>query len=190
EVKPGMRGHAVTVFSGTQSERFEIEIIDVIHDYRPGQDAILFDSPDPRLIHSGIVGGMSGSPIFIDGKLLGALAYGYRYNKDPIGGITPIEKMLETGQLPFRPEALARANSRSREGTAAWADTMLSLDHEYLPPRRRPDEVGAAARVSGLVPLGVPMSVSGFSAQSAAWLSQTTGLEAVRGGSGGGGAAE
>ena len=190
EVKPGMKGYAVTVFSGTQSERFEIEIIDVVHDYRPGQDAILFDSPDPRLIHSGIVGGMSGSPIFIDGKLVGALAYGYRYNKDPIGGITPIEKMLETGQLPFRPEALARPNMRSREGTAAWADAMLSLDHEYLPPRRRPDEVGAAARVTGLVPLGVPMSVSGFSPQSAAWLSQATGLEAVRGGSGGGGAAE
>ncbi len=184
EVKPGMRGHAVTVFSGTQSDRFEIEVIDVIRDYRPGQDAILFDSPDPRLQHSGIVGGMSGSPIFIDGKLVGALAYGYRFNKDPIGGITPIESMLDVAGLPYRPEAIPSPKLRSREGTAAWADVMLGLERDPLPPRRRPDEVGGAARVSGLAPLGAPMSVSGFSDSTARWLSDELGVMAVRGGSG------
>ena len=70
DVRPGMKGHAVTVFSGTGTDRFEIEVIDVVRDYLPRQDAILFRSSDPRMIHSGIVGGMSGSPIFIDGKLV------------------------------------------------------------------------------------------------------------------------
>lgn len=186
EVKPGMRGHAVTVFSGEQSDRFEIEVIDVVRDYRPGQDAILFDSPDPRMQHSGIVGGMSGSPIYIDGKLVGALAYGYRYNKDPIGGITPIENMLDVAQLPYRPEALPRPQVRSREGTAAWADVMLGLDQSPLPARHRPDEVGAMGRVAGLAPLGAPMSVSGFSNLTSAWLAGQLGVTAVRGGSGGG----
>ena len=69
DVKPGMKGYAVTVFSGEQSDRFEIEVVDVVRDYLPKQDAILFRSPDPRMQHSGIVGGMSGSPIYIDGKL-------------------------------------------------------------------------------------------------------------------------
>ena len=78
EVRPGMRGHAVTVFSGEATDRFDIEVVDVIRNYLPRQDAILFRSPDPRLIHSGIVGGMSGSPIYIDGKLVGALASSVR----------------------------------------------------------------------------------------------------------------
>src|SRR5688500_4343017 len=78
-VKEGMRGHALTVFKGTQADKFEIEIVDVIPHYLPKQDAVLFKSNDPRMMHAGIVGGMSGSPIFIDGKLLGALAYGWRF---------------------------------------------------------------------------------------------------------------
>src|SRR4028119_282510 len=55
DVRPGMKGYAVTVFSGTDSDRFEIEVIDVVRDYLPKQDAILFRSNDPRMVHSGIV---------------------------------------------------------------------------------------------------------------------------------------
>ena len=57
EVRPGMKGYAVTVFSGSDTDRFEIEVIDVVRDYQPKQDAILFRSSDPRMVHSGIVGG-------------------------------------------------------------------------------------------------------------------------------------
>ena len=52
EIRPGMKGHAVTVFSGTQSDRFEIEIVDVVPDFVPGQPVILFRALDPRLQHS------------------------------------------------------------------------------------------------------------------------------------------
>lgn len=184
QIKPGMKGYAVTVFSGESTDRFEIEVIDVIRDYLPRQDAILFRSPDPRMIHSGIVGGMSGSPIYIDGKLVGALAYGYRFNKDPIGGITPIASMLDVDALPYRPEVLPhtpRPRGQARAGTAAWADAILGLDVSPLPPRRRPDEVEPAL---ALAPLGAPMAVSGFGPGASRLLGETLGLLPVAGGSG------
>lgn len=188
DIKRGMKGYALTVFAGTQSERFEITVVDVVTDYRTGQDAILFESPDPRLQHSGIVGGMSGSPIYIEGKLVGALAYGYRFNKDPLGGITPIQNMLDVGALPFRPDALPHfsAQPRSREGTAAWADSMLGLEVDPLPERRRPHEVGRMGQISGLTELTAPMSVAGLSNRTSQWLGDQLGLQVVRGGGGGG----
>ncbi|HEY0136280.1 MAG TPA: SpoIVB peptidase S55 domain-containing protein, partial [Nannocystis sp.] len=159
DVRPGMKGYAVTVFSGTDSDRFEIEVIDVVRDYLPKQDAILFRSADPRMVHSGIVGGMSGSPIYIEGKLVGALAYGYRFNKDPIGGITPIKNMLTVSDLPFRPEVLPEARTgpraQARNGAAGWADAMLGLGVSPLPARRRPADLDP---VNGLAPIGAPMA--------------------------------
>lgn len=184
DVRPGMKGHAVTVFSGTGTDRFEIEVIDVVRDYLPRQDAILFRSNDPRMVHSGIVGGMSGSPIYIDGKLVGALAYGYRFNKDPIGGITPIRNMLAVGDLPSRPEVLPqnKQRGRARPGAAGWADAMLGLDTSPLPPRRRPDEL---TPTGGLAPIGAPMSVSGLGTFATRWLAESLGMLPARGGSGG-----
>ncbi|MCY1066652.1 hypothetical protein OV090_17890 [Nannocystis sp. RBIL2] len=184
DVRPGMKGHAVTVFSGTGTDRFEIEVIDVIRDYLPRQDAILFRSSDPRMVHSGIVGGMSGSPIYIDGKLVGALAYGYRFNKDPIGGITPISNMFAVGELPFRPEVLPhnKVRATARDGAAGWADAMLGLGTTPLPQRRRPDDLTPQG---GLAPLGAPMSVSGLGAEATRYLADTLGLVPARGGSGG-----
>jgi hypothetical protein len=189
QVRPGMKGYAVTVFSGDKTDRFEIEVIDVVRDYLPRQDAILFRSADPRMIHSGIVGGMSGSPIYIDGKLVGALAYGYRFNKDPIGGITPIANMLAVDALPYRPEVLPhtpRIGGQARPGAAAWADAILGLGVTPLPPRRRPEELDP---VGSLTPLGAPMSVSGFGPGATRLLGEELGLVPVRGGSGRAGAA-
>jgi len=185
DIRPGMKGYALTVFSGTDSDRFEIEVIDVVRDYLPKQDAVLFRSNDPRMVHSGIVGGMSGSPIFIDGKLVGALAYGYRFNKDPIGGITPIKNMLTVSDLPFRPEVLPEARTgpraQARVGALGWADAMLGLGVSPLPARRRPADLDPA---NGLAPIGAPMAVSGFGPGATRLLSEQLGLVATRGGSG------
>ncbi len=182
-IKPGMRGHAVTVFSGDQTDRFEIEVVDTMLNYLPKQDLVLFSSPDPRLQHSGIVGGMSGSPIFVDDKLVGALSYGWRFNKDPLGGLTPIANMLEVGELPYRPDVLPRpgGRGRSRGGSKAWADQMLSLHTEPLPARRRPDELEPGL---GLSPLPLPLSVAGMGPATARLLGDTFGMIPVRGGSG------
>jgi hypothetical protein len=182
QLKPGMKGHAMTVFSGQTPERFEIEIVDTIPNYLPRQDAILFRAIDPRLAHSGIVGGMSGSPIYIGDKMVGALAYGWRFNKDPLGALTPIDNMIEVGNLPHRREVRRQPSGRTRAGASGWADAMLGLDTSPLPPRRRPDELDPS---SGLVQLQVPLSVAGLGASSSRMLAETFGMVPVRGGSGG-----
>ncbi len=181
QIRPGMKGYAVTVFHGDQTDRFAIEVVDVVHNYLPKQDAVLFTSPDPRLKHSGIVGGMSGSPIYIGGKLAGALAYGYRFNKDPIGGLTPIANMLEVADLPFRPGVLPTRRIATRAGASAWADSMLGLNKSPLPERRRPTLTDAV----GLAPLGVPMSVSGLGPTAMSMLADQFGMIPTRGGSAG-----
>lgn len=182
-VKAGMRGHALTVFKGTQPDKFEIEIVDVIPHYLPKQDAVLFKSNDPRMQHSGIVGGMSGSPIFIDGKLLGALAYGWRFNKDALGGITPIANMQQVGALPYRPDVLPQPvtkGRRKRGGTRAWADAMLGLDTSPLPARQRPGDLDPT---DALVPVDVPLSIGGMGPFASRLLAEQFGMTPVRGGS-------
>jgi hypothetical protein len=185
DIKPGMKGYALTVFQGVTPDKFEIEVVDVVRDYLPGQDAVLFNSPDPRMQHSGIVGGMSGSPIYIEGKLAGALAYGYRFNKDPLGGLTPIENMLEITDLPHRPEVFPSAPRASgRRGTEAWADQMLNLDTDPLPARLVPEQIPGPNGLpsGGLEPIGAPMSIAGLSPHAAQFLADATGLLPVRGG--------
>ncbi|MEM6292999.1 MAG: SpoIVB peptidase S55 domain-containing protein [Myxococcota bacterium] len=181
DVKPGMRGHAVTVFSGEQTDKFEVEIVDVIHNYLPKQDAVLFKSNDPRLEHSSIVGGMSGSPIYVEGKLVGALSYGWPFNKDALGALTPMKNMFEVGELPYRPDVLKRpaVRGKKRRGTRAWADAMLGLETSPLPARRRADDLDAA---ESLVPLMVPMSVSGMGTAASRMLGDALGMTPVRGG--------
>jgi hypothetical protein len=185
DVRPGMKGHAVTVFSGTASDRFEIEVIDVIRDYQPRQDAILFRSSDPRMVHSGIVGGMSGSPIYIDGKLVGALAYGYRFNKDPIGGITPHQEHARGRRPAVPPRGPPRGQDR-RPRQRPRRRVRLGRHHarpRHRPaaPRRRPADFNP---VAGLAPLGAPMAVSGFGSAATSFLADRLGLLPVRGGSG------
>ncbi|MGB1701136.1 MAG: SpoIVB peptidase S55 domain-containing protein, partial [Nannocystaceae bacterium] len=187
DVKPGMKGHAVTVFSGTTTDRFEIEIVDIIPDFVPGQPVILFRALDPRLQHSGIVGGMSGSPIYIGDKMIGALAYGWRFNKDPLGGITPIEHMLEVGELPHRPEVLPLALGRD-DRRGGRADSMLGLNTTPLPARRT--LAADTSRAIGMSPLAVPMSLGGFGPRTTLHLSEQLGFVPVAGGSGGGSIAD
>jgi hypothetical protein len=188
DLKPGMRGYALTVFEGDKPDKFEIEVVDVVRDYVTGQDAVLFKSDDPRLVHSGIVGGMSGSPIFFNDKLAGALAYGYRFNKDPLGGMTPIANMLEIADLPYRPEVFIQpghvTRAIGRTGNDARADTMLGLNTDPLPPRIKPEQIPGPNGMpsGGLEPIGAPMAIAGLGSEAASLLADSTGLLPVRGG--------
>ncbi|MGB9692043.1 MAG: SpoIVB peptidase S55 domain-containing protein [Candidatus Sumerlaeaceae bacterium] len=94
DLKPGMKGYGLTVFQGTKPERFEAEVVGVRHHAFPGEDMILCKLSHPLLQDIGVVAGMSGSPVFIDGKLIGAVAYGWTFSKEPLAGVTPIEHML------------------------------------------------------------------------------------------------
>jgi SpoIVB peptidase S55 len=97
DVKRGLHGVAYTVFEGVNPEPMEVEILGVLKDaLGPGQDMILARLHGAKPEYTGVVAGMSGSPVYIDGRLLGALSYRIgQFSKDPIAGITPIEYMLE-----------------------------------------------------------------------------------------------
>ena len=96
EVRPGMRGTGLTIFENNQIEQFDVEIIDVVKNYFPHRDLILVRLLGDKVDHTGVVAGMSGSPIYINNKLIGALAYRMGdFMKDPIAGVTPIEEMLD-----------------------------------------------------------------------------------------------
>jgi hypothetical protein len=97
KVRRGQKGHGLTTFSGTQPERWEFEVIGVMENFRPKMSVILVKSDDPKLEVNGFWRGMSGSPLFIDGKLACAFSYGFQFNKKAIGGCTPIEVMIEEG---------------------------------------------------------------------------------------------
>jgi hypothetical protein len=103
EIRPGMRGYGLSVFRGTEPERFDIEVIDVLENFRPDQDLVLIKTPHPLLERTGSVAGMSGSPIYIQDRLVGAYAYGWSFGKDPIAGVTPIANMLKELDRPIRP---------------------------------------------------------------------------------------
>jgi SpoIVB peptidase S55 len=96
QVKPGMRAVGYTVFSGGEPKKFDVEILGVLKGFpSPQQNAVLSRLLGDELSHTGVFQGMSGSPVYIDGKLLGAVAFGYQFAKDPIAGITPIQQMID-----------------------------------------------------------------------------------------------
>jgi len=101
EIKPGMKGYGLTVFEGTKPERFDVEVIGVLQNFRPRQEVILIKTHHPRLEVAKVVAGMSGSPIYIDGKMIGAYAYGWTFGSEPVAGVTPIRTMLDEMALPL-----------------------------------------------------------------------------------------
>src|SRR5437762_5216068 len=96
QVRPGMQGYAYTIFAGDQIEKFDLEVIGVVDNFLgPKQSIILVQLKGPKVEHSGVVAGMSGSPVYLDGKLAGALSLKLGvFTKEPIAGVTPIQDVL------------------------------------------------------------------------------------------------
>ena len=96
QIRPGMRATARTVFSGSEPEEFGVEILGVMPGYpAPKQSAIIARLTGANVEKTSVFGGMSGSPVFIDGKLVGAIAFTFPFAKEPIAGITPIQQMID-----------------------------------------------------------------------------------------------
>ena len=141
EVRPGMQGQVWTVFRGTQPEPFTVEVTGIIRNaLGPGKDLILCRLTDPRVQDMGAVAGMSGSPLYIDGRLAGALSYQLqRFETVHYAGFTPIEDLLEVSRLPAPPAdvnvaapiPLQEPPARSRP-TAAVAEAG-PLDSPFRP---------------------------------------------------------
>lgn len=152
DVRPGQKGYGLSVFRGTAPERFEVEVIGVVRHFLPKQDLILIRMRHPVIDQAGIIGGMSGSPVYLDDRVAGAVAYGFPFTKEPIAGVTPIENMLDEMRRPVRgPERTPLAGG----GPAArvpggWRPQWL----ERLPVPRAPS--------AGLQRVAVPLSAGGF----------------------------
>jgi hypothetical protein len=137
EIRRGMRGYGLTVFQGETPERFDVEVIDVLHNFRPSQDLILVRTNHPVLMNAPTVAGMSGSPVYIEGRLAGAYAYGWPFGRDPVIGVTPIASMMAEMARPLRRvwnSALAPAPTpaattpHARLGRVPNHESMAGLD--------------------------------------------------------------
>src|ERR1700676_320835 len=93
DVRAGMKGQGRTVMKGTKIEPFDAEVLGVLKNTSPGRDMVLCRLSGLSLDKTGVIAGMSGSPVYIDGKLLGAVAYAWPYGKEPIAGVTPFCQM-------------------------------------------------------------------------------------------------
>ncbi len=105
EVKPGMKAYCLTVYKGTKIEKFDLEVISVVKDIDPSRNAILVMGKDERFIYTGPVAGCSGSPVYIEGRLAGALSFGWSLSKDPLYGVTPIEEMVRPTRKSSQPSS-------------------------------------------------------------------------------------
>ncbi len=97
EVKRGQKGYGISVFSGTKTEKFGVEILGVLKNFNVDSSLIMARLTGKYVENGGVISGMSGSPVFINGKLLGAVAYGFQFSKEPIAGIVPIEEIVKGG---------------------------------------------------------------------------------------------
>ncbi len=186
EVKPGMKGYGLSVFKGTKIERFEVEILSVLVNFNPRHDVILVRCSGANLEHTGSIQGMSGSPIYLDDgtgnhRMIGAFAYGWPMMKDPVGGVQPIEYMLELRE-PAEPAPEGQKEDAGRADAGLGGQRWNVLDALALPhlngkptPKDHPfaswrsakpnPQLGSEtfADTSRLRPLATPMMTSGLS---------------------------
>lgn len=157
DIRPGMVGYGLTVFSGQKPERFPVRVVGVLPRHASLMDIILVDTDEPRLKHSGIVAGMSGSPIYIDGKLVGALSLGWAFSKDALGGVTPIEYMAADLKRPLRGRDFNHLaiNTRSTESLKSPVEEL----HKRLPA----PSLGISTQTGQLQRVSMPLLVSGLS---------------------------
>ena len=181
QVKPGMKGRGRSVFQGQTIEEFEAEILGVLENVQPKRNVILARLKGRGLESTGVISGMSGSPVYIDGKLIGAVAYSFSFQKEAIAGITPIEEMLAIGKAPEEPRTGASVPVVIREGTS-----LEELSEEFRRVFAAPAASKAAAAAPALTPLDLPLVFSGFGAgafERAREFFGPRGFRAVRAGS-------
>jgi hypothetical protein len=142
QVQPGMHGYAYTIFAGDQVEKFDLEVIGVMPNFLgPRQSIILIELKGPKVEHTGVVAGMSGSPVYLQGKLAGALSLKLGvFTKEAIAGVTPIEDILH-------PAAQDNASGSSAQ--------------QFTLPNEAASHTGLPSG-SSLEPIGTPLVFSGF----------------------------
>ena len=199
DLRPGMRGTAGTVFSGTEPQEFAVEILGVLPGYPgPRQSLIIGKLSGANVEKTGVFAGMSGSPVYIDGKLIGAIAFSFPFSKEPIAGITPIQQMIDIFEKGSAAEAVARDAPEPRSvsyAQLASTDWKLRLPKQGITSTSLIAPVSAGSRLVPLMgqqitPIATPVVFGGISQESLAMFSpelMANGLLPVSGAGGGSG---
>src|ERR1041385_1004 len=173
DLKPGMKGIARTVFSGTQPEEFGVEILGILPGFpAPRQSAIIAKLTGANAEKTGVFAGMSGSPVFIDNKLVGAIAFSFPFSKEPIAGITPIQQMIDLFNK-------GSENLKPKEPRVVSFSQLAGTDWKPNLPQPAVSSVSLLAPVSTgspllpligqqMTPIATPLVFSGISQESLA----------------------
>src|SRR5688572_30684000 len=162
-----MKGYGLTVFEGTKPERFEIEVIDVLQDFLPRQELILIKTKHPRLEVAKVVAGMSGSPIYLDNKMIGAYAYGWSFGAEPVAGVTPIDNMLDDlvrplpdkiFGWPLKTASAGKTGPQARNDAGRFRGVSYDLHEHSSALARLRTPAGAVAAA----PVATPLLVGGM----------------------------
>jgi hypothetical protein len=173
DIRAGMVGTGRTVFEGDRLDDFKVNIIGVLHnEVGPRRDLILAKLEGGPLARTGVIAGMSGSPVYIDGRLVGAVSYSLgEFATEPIAGITPIAEMIEAATLTTPRARIARADLPSPATPAAVLASLRRGLANLEPFADSPSDVRAAGVSAGMGPLlrpiATPISMSGFGGPSA-----------------------
>jgi hypothetical protein len=159
EVRAGMRGVGYTVVQGIEPQPFDLEILGVLENTFPNQSLIVARLSGLQLERSGIAAGMSGSPAYVDGRLIGAVSYRMgSFPTEPVAGITPIENMLRLGDSEQARGAAAAAGGNRPAMVVAAVDLLAGRAAELTPLR-------PAAAAAGIAPIATPVTIGGVDAE-------------------------
>ncbi len=177
DIVPGSEAYCLTVLEGTTIERFPLKIVDIVKNSEPGRDIILVVGTGDRFKHTGSVKGHSGSPVYIDDKLAGALSHGWSFSKDPLYIVTPIKEMLRVEKAAdahpsqaaaysfdfSQPIDLAEVSDVCRETVnSSFGSQKLPLVTSF--PEHVCDELSTLFKNTSLMPIAASVSSSGNTA--------------------------
>ncbi len=198
QVRPGMQGVGRTVFEGARVDEFGVRVLGVLENaVGPRQSLILVRLEGGPLAETGVISGMSGSPVFVDGKLLGAVSYAFPFGKEPIAGLTPIGDMIEAAGSSAPRASSTRLHPGGASALKAPLDraqvaSLVSPLRSASPGAVRADPA-LSLGTGTLSPVALPLVFSGFEADAFDWargVFSSMGFAPVMGGGGGGAAPE
>jgi len=160
QIQKGMKGYGLTVFEGDKIEKFDVEILGVLRKIGPDQDLILARVDSDLVRSTGIIAGMSGSPVYVNGKVIGALAYAWQFSKEPVAAITPIEEML---RLEKNGKGSARGQHATRMSSQEFLAAIQSPTQDQLTKLFAPLSGAKQFAAMGALPISIPVSFAGFS---------------------------
>lgn len=172
EITPGMKGYGKTVFSGQRIEVFEVEVLGVLKNWAARSDMILVKMSGGPLEKTGIIAGMSGSPVYIKNKLVGAVSHGWSFSKDAIAGVTPINEMLDVLKMDSNIKEVNHIGNKHNTWSASLEtqdpvviDELISHGMLLEDPFSQNSGLQGPFTIN-LIPIHTPLMVSGFDNRS------------------------